>query len=210
MNADRIARIYRWVEYAAFGRALERARFTFLPEAGSARRVLIFGEGDGRFLARLAGANAPARICVIDASARMLELARQRVPGAAGPGVEYLHRNALADALPDGSFDLIVTNFFLDCFSPADAQSLIARAASKLEKGGRWLVAEFQEPAQGARRLHARLWLAAMYAFFRITTSLKTRSLPPYASLLASAGLVRIAQREWWFGLIVSQLWRKE
>ena len=52
MNADRIARSYRWLEYAAFGVALERARFDFLRCAAEARRVLILGEGDGRFLAR--------------------------------------------------------------------------------------------------------------------------------------------------------------
>jgi ubiquinone/menaquinone biosynthesis C-methylase UbiE len=209
MNADPLARIYRWVEYAAFGHALERARFAFLPEARSARRVLIFGEGDGRFVARFADANPEARVSVIDASARMLGLAERRLSDPAKQRVELLHRNALIDPLPGGSFDLIVTNFFLDCFSQADAQSLVARAVSKLDTGGRWLVAEFQEPPQAARRLHARLWLTAMYAFFRVTTGLETRSLPPYASLLASAGLVRVAQRESWFGLIVSQLWRK-
>ena len=53
MNADRIASGYRWLEYAAFGLALEQARFDFLSRAAGARRVLILGEGDGRFLARL-------------------------------------------------------------------------------------------------------------------------------------------------------------
>ncbi len=30
MNADRIANSYRWLEYAAFGLALDEARFDFL------------------------------------------------------------------------------------------------------------------------------------------------------------------------------------
>ena len=53
MNADAIAGYYRWIEYAAFGPTLEYARFDFLRYAANARRVLILGEGDGRFLERL-------------------------------------------------------------------------------------------------------------------------------------------------------------
>ena len=51
MNCDRIARWYRWLEYASFGRALERRRLEYLAATADARRVLILGEGDGRFLA---------------------------------------------------------------------------------------------------------------------------------------------------------------
>jgi hypothetical protein len=49
MNADRIARSYRWLEYAAFGFELERARFDFLEHAAGARRVLVLGEAMGDF-----------------------------------------------------------------------------------------------------------------------------------------------------------------
>ena len=62
MNADPIASSYRWLEYAAFGLALENARFDFLSHAAAARRVLILGEGDGRFLARLLRCNRQARV----------------------------------------------------------------------------------------------------------------------------------------------------
>jgi spermidine synthase len=54
MNADRIAVAATggW-STQLFGLALEHARFDFLSHAAEARRVLILGEGDGRFLARL-------------------------------------------------------------------------------------------------------------------------------------------------------------
>ena len=50
---DRLARPYRWLEYAAFGRVLLRCRYDLLPWLADARRVLTVGEGDGRFVAEL-------------------------------------------------------------------------------------------------------------------------------------------------------------
>jgi hypothetical protein len=38
MDADPIADLYRFIEYAAFGRALERRRFAMLPLGKDARR----------------------------------------------------------------------------------------------------------------------------------------------------------------------------
>ena len=48
MNIDRLARWYRWIEYASFGRALERRRFAFLDRLATAHDILVLGEGDGR------------------------------------------------------------------------------------------------------------------------------------------------------------------
>ena len=50
---NRIARPYRWLEYLSFGPLLERCRFHRLPQMVDAKRALVLGDGDGRFLARL-------------------------------------------------------------------------------------------------------------------------------------------------------------
>src|SRR5262249_34847043 len=43
MNCDRLARAYRWLEYAVFGRALEHRRTAFLGELSEAQRILALG-----------------------------------------------------------------------------------------------------------------------------------------------------------------------
>jgi SAM-dependent methyltransferase len=209
MNADRIARSYRWLEYAAFGLALEHARFDFLPCAAEARRVLILGEGDGRFLARLLGCNPHAGVVVIESSASMLQLARQRVPASERTRVELHQMDAVTDTLPGGAFDVAVTHFFLDVLNGRDAEAVIRKVSAQLAPGACWLVSEFQEPAGGLPLLHARLWLRAMYGFFSITTGLRASQLPPYRDLLERAGLKEIKHRERRLGLIRSQVWRK-
>ena len=118
MDCDRIARAYRWIEYLSFGRELERRRFRHIPHVADACHALILGGGDGRFLARLMRQNPRARAEYVDCSPRMLSLARSR---AGGDRVSYRLSDARALPLAPESFDLIVTNFFLDCFDEADA-----------------------------------------------------------------------------------------
>ena len=209
MNADPIARSYRWLEYAAFGRALEHSRFDFLSYAVESRRVLILGEGDGRFLARFLRCNRHARVEVVESSGRMIQLARQRVPLAERSRVEFYQVDALAHSLPNGPFDLAVSHFFLDVFNGRDAEALICKVTGLLSPGAQWLLSEFQEPPGLAQRLYARLWLRAMYRFFALTTGLEASKLPPYRSLLERCGWSEIGHRQRRLGLIRSQIWRK-
>lgn len=205
MNADRIARLYRWVEYAAFGRELERCRTDHLFAAVHARRVLILGEGDGRFLAALVRVNPHASIDVVDASREMLRLAAGRIDAN-----ERVRFRQSAENLA-GPYDLIVTNFFLDCLTGHEAAEWIERIARVLEPGGQWIVGEFQEHRgqSGWRRLHAWVWIRTMYLFFRITTGLETRVIPNFERQLEAAGLHEKSRKTRRFGLIVSQLWIK-
>jgi SAM-dependent methyltransferase len=209
MNADRIASSYRWLEYAAFGLALEKARFDFLSHAAAARRVLILGEGDGRFLARLLLSNRNSCVAVIESSGRMIQLARSRVAPDDRLRVEFHQIDAVAQPLPSGPFDCVVSHFFLDILNCHDAEAVIGKVSAQLSPGASWLVSEFQEPSDGVPRLHARLWLAAMYGFFSMTTGLRASRLPPYRKMLERRGLAEVDHRERRFGLIRSQVWGK-
>ena len=209
MNAGRIAGIYQRLEYAAFGSALEHARFAFLSSASGARRILILGEGDGRFLARLLASNPYCRVTIVEMSDRMIDVALRRLPVDQRSRVEFHRLDAAADALPDGPFDLAVSHFFFDILSCRDAGAVIPKVSSLLEPGAAWLISEFQVPNTGFQRLHARLWLRAMYVFFSITTALRVSGLPPYRKMLEACGFTEIEHSESRFGLIRSQRWRR-
>ena len=92
MNCDLIAPHYWWIERLGMGRALERRRRWFLPEIGNARRALVLGDGDGRFLRELLRRNPVVRADYVDLSRRMLELARQK---AGIERVDYQRADAL-------------------------------------------------------------------------------------------------------------------
>jgi ubiquinone/menaquinone biosynthesis C-methylase UbiE len=206
VNCDGIARWYRWIEYAAFGGALMRRRLAFLSEVADARRALVVGEGDGRFLVKLVEQNRNAAIEYLDLSPRMLELARRRVGEAP---VVYHQGDARTVPVPDATFDLIVTHFFLDCFDDTGAAEVVSRLASAATPNARWLISEFRQPTHGLPGMWASLWLAAMYRFFGITTGLRTRKLTNHRPLLEAQGFRLVREETAWVGLLGSELWQR-
>jgi ubiquinone/menaquinone biosynthesis C-methylase UbiE len=194
------------MEYGAFGGALMRRRVAFLPEVSDARRVFVVGDGDGRFLVRLVEQNREASIDYLDLSARMLELARSRV---ASSKVNFKQGDVLTAPLPQAPFDLIVTNFLLDCFDHEDVQRVVQRLASVSKVGTRWLIAEFRERPGGLRMVWTRAWLALLYTFFRWTTGLQVRRLVDHRPFLQACGFQLSRTESDWFGLLVSELWER-
>lgn len=207
MRIDRFAPWYRWVEYAAFGRALERRRFAFLDRIAGARRILILGEGDGRMLRRLRRIAPQAEIEVIETSAAMIELARRRA--ADSPRVSFRLEDARSVPLPDSHYDAVVTMFFLDCFDESELRGLIQKIKRAMAPGAMWIVSEFAIPAQGWRRLHAMVWIRTMYRFFGAVSGLRVTTLPPIDRLLAEANLQSLERAEERWGLIRSEIFRK-
>jgi ubiquinone/menaquinone biosynthesis C-methylase UbiE len=210
LNCDPLARVYRTLEYAVFGRKLEKHRCEFLNAARGAKRALLLGDGDGRFLLEFAKCNHAISIDSVEASPKMIAEAQARLLAAniSNPGrIRFHHSDARLGRWPHQGYDLVATHFFLDCFSTADIERLIPSIRRACAPGAKWLLSEFQQPPNGWRRWHARCWLFVMYCFFRLTTGLETSRLAEYRTALTEAGFslkckkVRMAQ------LICSELW---
>ncbi len=182
----------------SFGRELERRRFRYLPDVKSARRALVLGDGDGRFLARLVQQGGGLSVDYVDLSARMLALARER---AGRDRVTYHHADALTLPLPAAEYDLVVSHFFFDCFEEREARVLIERVACASRPDARWLVSEFREPKW------ARLLLRGLYLFFGVTTGLKTQRLIDHHPFLSEKGFRLTQEDTSRFGLLASELW---
>ena len=212
MSFDRVAPQYRSLETIAFGTKLQRARTFFIGEATTAKRVLIVGEGNGRFLLELLRDSEAAQIDCVDSSAVMLDLARQRLarhhPDAIGR-VRFIRSTIQDWSLPDYRYDLIVTHFVLDCFPPQPLEAVIAKLAHAATPTATWLLADFNYPATTARRLHARLWIAAMYLFFRTFASIEARSLVDPSLLLQSHGFVCRQRKEFCRGMVKTEVWTR-
>ncbi len=205
---DRVARIYRRLEYLAFGDMLQRARIAHLSHAATAQRALLVGDGDGRFLAALLAANPHVHVTSIDASAAMLALAEPRVATADHARVLFLCADIRTAALPRNC-DLIVTLFSLDCFTDEDAARVVARLGDCAAPHAQWLFADFAVPARGLARWHAQVIVRALYTFFRWRTGIDARTLPNSDAHIQRAGFRACERRFFRHGLVTSVVYAR-
>ena len=206
-NFDRIAKAYRWMEYASLGPVLERVRWWFLDKGrlSGCRRALVLGDGDGRFTARLLATNEQVRVTAVDLSGEMLSLLRRRCAGSAGR-LSTVRMDA-RNYTPESPLDLIVTHFFLDCLTNDEVRGVVQRVRLAAGPGAFWLVSEFRIPA-GVLRMPSRLFLRGLYGAFRVLTGLRVTRLPEYGRALRECGFV-MRQTEFFLGgLLVTELWQ--
>jgi ubiquinone/menaquinone biosynthesis C-methylase UbiE len=208
-NFDPIARHYRWLEYMSFGPWLQRCRNAQLEHLAGAQHALLLGDGDGRFLARLLEANTAVTADVVDSSQSMLWRLDRRIRRS-GPQASQRIRLHLADALhwnPAGSYDLVVSHFFLDCFYPQQLEQLLDRVQPHLWPGAQWVISEFAIPRNPFAAFFSAGLIRLLYHAFGVITGLPVRALPDYEPLLLSRGFVLHQQRRYLAGLLCSQLW---
>jgi ubiquinone/menaquinone biosynthesis C-methylase UbiE len=210
VNFDRLARPYRWLEYMSFGPWLARCRNSRLLHLIDVSHALLLGDGDGRFLARLLETNSTVTADVVDSSRSMLAILERRVRRS-GPQARRricLHH---ADALewnPTGRYDLIVSHFFLDCFSTHQLEQLFDAVLPHALPGAQWVISEFAIPRNAFAAYLARRIIRLLYQVFGWTTGLPVRALPDYATGLFRRGLVLSHERRYLAGLLRTQVWR--
>ena len=205
-NFDRVARVYRWAEYLSLGPILQQTRTHFIPYLRDRRHVLLLGDGDGRFLARLLQQNQHLTALAVDTSAAMLQLLCHRCHFAANR-LTTRKGSALNTFIPPET-DLVVTHFLLDCLTQPDVDRLTSAIVAAVQPGALWLVSDFQLPRSRLLRPFAFLYIRALYLAFRILTGLRVHSLPNPQRSLTAAGFTRIARHQRLFGLLYTELWR--
>ena len=206
-NFDRIARLYRWLEYLTLGPLLERTREYHLEHLAGCKQALVLGDGDGRFTARMMARYPEMRVQAVDLSAGMMRLLEARVTRVGGR--ERL-RTTVGDARevePEGPVDLVVTHFFLDCLTQEEVWFLTKRLKPHLKEGGMWLMSEFQVP-NGWLRVPGWLLIRGLYLAFRVLTGLRVTRVPAYRGPLRLARFVRVREHLEMGGLLTTELWQ--
>ncbi len=196
------------MEAISFGPLLHWCRTVHLPCLVECKHALVVGDGDGRFLAALLASNPTIRVQAIDISPKMTELAKQRTAFAADR-VTFTIGDVLDIPLPAGGYDLIVTNFLLDCFPLDQLRTVIDRLAGVLDQNGRWLVGDFAKPTRPLTALIAKFGMAVMYFVFRCVARIPARHLVDPTELLQAHGLSRTAKASRLDGWLVSTVWQR-
>lgn len=207
---NRLAGIYRWMEFFSFGPWLALTRGTFLGRLGGGRYALVLGDGDGRFTAKLLRSNAAMRVMAVDASSAMLDALRRRA-GAEADRVQIeladIRKWVAPASILTQPYDLIATHFLLDCLTTDEVQALAAKLRLAVSPGALWVVSEFAIPAGWFGRWIARPIVRGLYFSFGLLTGLAVSTLPEYGVALQEAGFRLVERRSRLAGLLVAELW---
>lgn len=212
MSFDRFAPHYRYFESLALGDALQQVRIACLPHISSPHHALIIGEGNGRFLQQFVRQFPAARVSCVEASARMIELARERllrIDRRAGENVEFVHADIREIDLPASAYDLIVTHFVLDCFLEDDVARVVSQISRAAMNNAQWLLADFCVPVGAIASRRARFWLKIMYRFFRMVAAVEAHELVDPSRFLCDERFALVSQQLRQYRMLKSQLWRR-
>jgi len=211
MNFDRLAPWYHGMECLLAGGLMQQSRTLFLPNTKNCRNALLVGEGTGRFLVELLRSNSHLKITCVEKSEIMIRQIRQRLARERldSSRLEFKQMDVLDWTSTTGKFDLVVTHFFLDCFRAGQLERLVPLLAGSTAPEAIWLLADFQVPGHGLRRIRAQMIIAALYLFFRFSTSLSANQLTPPDNFLRAAGFTLLGRRLKSLGLVHSDIWQK-
>jgi tRNA (cmo5U34)-methyltransferase len=200
-----IAPFYQALERCIFGWHLDGARQAFPDDAVLANRILLVGEGSGRYLQWLLARKKDGCVCVVEKSPVMIWLAKTRIAGRAKVDLEFVQTDfrSYTAAQP---FDCIVTHFFLDLFEPRSHQIMVEKFADLTTGNGTWINVDFVPP----RTLAGRLLMWLQYTFFSIVSRIEARQCYDETAAANQNGWIVSEKLSFLNGFVVAKRYTKE
>jgi tRNA (cmo5U34)-methyltransferase len=204
---DLVAPHYPLLERCVFGSRLDRARQAFFDAIVQADRILLVGEGNGRFLKSLLARKGNGSVKVVEKSPVMVRLAKDRIRKLEDlpVDVEFMETD-VCEYNPANKFDCLVTHFVLDLFNPPAQRSLIERITELTTPNGTWINVDFLP----ARTLRGGILMWLQYAFFRLVSQIEARHRFDESTAAAAAGWTVVETISYLGGLVVAKRWQKE
>jgi len=172
-NFDSVAFLYDGMAKLVFGNRLLEAQCHFLHQVKPYSQVLILGGGSGELLERLLRLQPACSVCYIDSSEKMIALSQKRV----GQLNNVTFIQGTENSIPaDRQFDVIITNFYLDLFTPESLTKVVETIKGHLKSTGIWLATDFANTSS----IIDTVMLRVMYAFFRMVSKIEASRLPDW------------------------------
>lgn len=210
VNFDSIAPFYSLGERYFFGEKLNFHRKLFPHTLKISKKILLLGEGRGKFLHFLLEKNNSCEITIIESSKRMTEFIYNVIPRRDRFRVE-IKNISIEDYKSDQRFDLICSFFFWDCFSEYHLHRYIPLILDLLENKGYWHSADFIEHSKinSYQTLKNFIFIRLLYLFFDYTTGLDVKTVFPIRSIILKSNMRLIHSVESSNKLLKSDLFRK-
>jgi len=196
---DDIAGVYDSLASLIFGMTIKRSQLELLKYIKKGDKVLIVGGGTGWILPYIY-TKSPGLIHYVDASQKMISLARKKVDNSLCP-VNFI-RQSIFEYRDTVQYDVVITFFVLDVFSQNNLNMLMSKLKSYLKQDGLWLFADFNASNQWQHVL-----IKIMYGFFKVTCNLENSKLHSFDCLFDRFRLRLIENHEYYGGMIQSKVY---
>jgi len=197
---DRIAFAYDRLTKLVFGRYIIDSQKFFLNRIPEDSSILILGGGTGWILTELFKIKNNVNVCYIEASARMLAMAKEK--STSSQQVRFIHGTE-SDVPSDHKFDCVITNFYLDLFTNESLWVALGKIKESLAPKAQWIATDFVE-----NQWWQKLMLRVMYLFFRLTCNIESQKLPDWNKTLHSIGGKRIDSKKFYNGFIETSVFQ--
>lgn len=137
-NFNRIASFYDFLSSVFFGKKLIKASAYHLDLVPANARILIIGGGTGSIIPKLFEKIEPDYVLFLDNSEAMVNITKQKVKDLIlqkSTKIEFRVGTA-EDMRPEETFDVIITNFFLDLFDREQLMVIMKKLYNHLKTGG--------------------------------------------------------------------------
>ncbi len=198
-NFNLVAPLYDFIAKLVFGNKLEHAQRLFLSHIKRGDKVLIVGGGTGRILEWLPEIEA-LQICYVEQSAAMLKRAKMRthIKG----NVSFVEDDVLNT---DGLYDVVISNFLLDCFEEEKLERIINHFKGLLTRDGTLYVTDFCVPS----KTRQKLLMKTMHLFFKLTSRLESKKIKDINQHILRNGMKTQKEVVLFEGLIFSRVYQK-
>jgi ubiquinone/menaquinone biosynthesis C-methylase UbiE len=201
-NFNLIAPFYDALAKLVFSNKLKSAQCHYLHLIPQDSKVLILGGGTGWILDEIFKTGFRGRVTYVEASTKMIKMTEKRLQ----PDWNVTLICGTERAIPQGFYDVIITNFFLDVFQADKLRKVMATLSDRLLPHGLWLCTDFRH----TNKLKHKLIIWSMLQFFRLTTQLEASQLLDLAIYFKALLLHRIEHATFSRGLIFSRVYQKQ
>ncbi len=212
---DRIAPVYDFLGYLAFGDRLQQAQKHFLSAIPPNSHVLVIGGGSGKIVLDLLDQAAFRQLTYVEASAVMLRQAKKKIADYRQTNSKDSLANIIfingteRDIASSERYQVVITNFVLDMYEGDALDRMMQRIDTLLLLDTYWLFTDFRYSLQSAKRWWQRPLTGLMYLFFKITANIRVQSLPNYDAHFERLGWTAEQQHSFFGDFITSRIYRR-
>lgn len=211
MSFDLIAPYYHWLEIIFAQKKMQRARLALLSDIPRPVHILLVGEGPGLFLEKCHESFPEAMITYVDASNAMLKKTERKLLKKyfSIKNIELLHENIFHWQPEKEKYDLLVTHFFLDCFTAPELEQIIKKMTLAATPDANWLIADFHMPSPWLLKKSSQLLVKFLLFFFKVTADVSTEKFIDHTLILKKTGFLLYRRKYFCRGLLKSDWWIK-